>query len=415
MKTPYRPQFKKFISRWKKVINKLKLWGIDRVERFILDSEAPGLAEKESLEDNNKHEWREISSSSMQIKTLEDLIKACEIDLNKYEIISHTVKKWSVTAKIENRLVTRQMYGVTARMKEREFNPVETIRGAIDRIKEELGDLETISPPAIIKRSASFLVEPNISDLHIGKVAFNNSGETIWDPGKASEFYSDIISDVLSRVKPHKIKRFLLPVGNDLLNIDSSHNTTFKGTPQMTGKVFEKLIADTELLLIKNILKLSKVAPVDIVCIPGNHDQNSVYHIGRTVWSYFRKNKNIKVYNSHKYRKYYNWERILIGFTHGNNEKISELPAIAALEVPELWAKSITREFHLGHFHRVSSKRAEYISNEQRLKGMTIRICGTVCPSDLWHDLKGYVGSLKRSQTFIYSPDYIEDIIYTNF
>jgi hypothetical protein len=64
-----------------------------------------------------------------------------------------------------------------------------------------------------------------------------------------------------------------------------------------------------------------------------------------------------------------------------------------ATECPEDWADTTYREFHLAHYHSEKVK---------DVGGVVYRWLPTVCGTDEYHYDSGYVGSVKRSYSFLY-------------
>ena len=82
-------------------------------------------------------------------------------------------------------------------------------------------------------------------------------------------------------------------------------------------------------------------------------------------------------------------------FTHGDNEKPSDMPLIMATEQPEMFAATEFREAHCGHYHK------EQV-NEYR--GVKVRFLPSICALDEWHKKMGYQ-SLRAAQAFIWNHD----------
>jgi len=79
-----------------------------------------------------KSEWWEVSvAKNNRIKTLEDLIEHCNIDLDIWDIDRHIVNKWEVGAKDENwKIITEPLYQVKARLKKKKELSVKQIEEA---------------------------------------------------------------------------------------------------------------------------------------------------------------------------------------------------------------------------------------------------------------------------------------------
>jgi hypothetical protein len=72
--------------------------------------------------------------------------------------------------------------------------------------------------------------------------------------------------------------------------------------------------------------------------VPGNHDYERNFYLGDSLEGWFYNNPNVTVDNSANPRKYYKYGQVLIGYTHGNEEKVTDLPLIMAHERSTDWA-----------------------------------------------------------------------------
>lgn len=176
---------------------------------------------------------------------------------------------------------------------------------------------------------------------------------------------------------------------------------TFAGTPQMSGELYEQIIIDAEAMLFSVINELARIAPVHVPMIPGNHDRATTFHVGRSCRHYFQNDDRVTITDGSKVRQYFKWEKVMLGFTHGDKSKLDRLPFHAATEEPQMWGATVCREFHVGHFHHEKTA----IHNSLNRDGMTVRICPTLCPPDRWHIDSGYVGSSKAVACYTFEPD----------
>ena len=66
------------------------------------------------------------------------------------------------------------------------------------------------------------------------------------------------------------------------------------------------------------------------------------------------------------------------------------------VEAPELWGKSIFREYHMGHLHTELTK-----TNN----GIDFRRISAITATDSWHVENGFIGSVRQAQAFIWDKE----------
>lgn len=89
----------------------------------------------------------------------------------------------------------------------------------------------------------------------------------------------------------------------------------------------------------------------------------------------------------------------LIGYTHGNEEKIADLPGIMATERPQDWGETVCREWHIGHRHRAKQTVTTPVEGKQ---GVRVREINSLSGDDAWHTMRGYVGEPKGAEGFVW-------------
>ena len=85
-----------------------------------------------------------------------------------------------------------------------------------------------------------------------------------------------------------------------------------------------------------------------------------------------------------------------MGFTHGDKEK-NRIGGLMQIEAREAWGRTKYHEIHTGHWH------SEQITKESG--GVIIRSLSSFTGSDLWHNESGYVGAIKKCQSFLWDKN----------
>lgn len=245
------------------------------------------------------------------------------------------------------------------------------------------------------------LFELGLPDLQLGRlVADYETGNPI-NPEAQVEIAWNVVQRLVSYSSLFSIGRILFPIGNDFFNSNTAAMATVHGTPQTDDARWHKTFKMGADLIVKITDLLSSIAPVDLVVIPGNHDEERIWYLGEYLDAWYSKNPNVTVDNRPQKRKYYHFGSTLLGLTHGYYEKIQELGSLMAYEVPNLWAQSQFREWHLGDKHH----KVDMILKTKELEnGVVVRILRSLAIPSVWEFDKGLVGSLKAGEVFIWHP-----------
>jgi len=355
----------------------------------------------EVIVDEKKNKRTITSKKSNRIKTLDDLIEACKIDTEVWEIERYIVNKWEVGSTIEGRVIVEPLFQIKAWLKKN--NDIFTLKKLKTELVDEVKNFAPKYVPIKYKKiNVGQLLEINIFDLHFGKLCWGLETGDNYDTKIARKRYLSAISDIISKVQCYDIKRIVFPIGNDFFNSDNLNNTTTAGTPQDEDVRWQKTFKAGRELLIEGIDILSQVAPVDVIVVQGNHDWERSFYVGDVLSCWYHNNQNVSVNNQPTPRKYYKFGKCLIGYTHGNNEKIADLPLIVATEKPKLWSETKYREIHIGHLHH--KKEIKFMSTQEH-KGIVLRYMRSLSGTDAWHNLKGYKGAVQACEAFVWDEN----------
>lgn len=348
---------------------------------------------------DNKQTIQSVKSN--RIQTLDDLIKVCKIDTDVWEVERYIVNKWEVGSTIDGQIIVEPLFQIKAWLKKNVDVSV------LKKLKTELvADVIRFAPKYVPinykKIDQGQLLEINIFDLHFGKLCWGLETGDNYDTKIARKRYLAAISDIISKVQCYDIKKILFPIGNDFFNSDNLNNTTTAGTPQDEDVRWQKTFKAGRELLIEGIDMLTQIAPVDVVVVQGNHDWERSFYVGDVLSCWYNNNKDVTVNNEPTPRKYYKFGKCLIAYTHGNNEKVLDLPLLVASERPDLWAETKYREIHIGHLHH--KKEIKFMST-QETKGVVIRYMRSLSGTDAWHNLKGYKGGIQACEAFVWDEN----------
>jgi len=431
------PEYKKLLELYKQVLQ--RTISIQNTQPVAIDDAVNAAADEElgllshdtiiEEEETIKNESDDTIDLDFRghalIYTPDQLLKRAKIDLSVWKVDKQVVNKWDVTMKIsetqkdENGVETTTQTPITSQnfqvkvwlSKIRSTEEQKAWDNFIATIKENAPKLppppQRFVSPGISLRDGEeprprpkYLMEVSIPDLHIGKLAWEDESGENYDTKIAIERFNECVENLLVHAMPYRndIEEILFPIGNDLINIDNMSNKTTAGTEQRVDSRWQQMFVKAKDLMIKNIDRLSKIAPVRVVMVSGNHDYQTVYYLGCVLEAYYSKSSSVKIDNTAEQRKYHEFGVNMIGFTHGNEEKHQELGLIMATQKPEMWARTKCRQMHLGHFH--SRKTTKYL-DVQEFQGFTVRILPSLSGTDDWHNRKGYM-SMKSGVVFLY-------------
>ena len=373
--------------------------------------------EKKSKFTDNGYSAEYVVSSEKRVSTVEEVIALCKIDtsiwrVDKFEVgVSEGYRKdRSVQWEVTDGKVTHGSVDDSGKLL---VVPLHTVRVWLSRKTEEIRNNLVVDDlvikakkysPKIAKikykkEKEGHLFELGLPDLQLGRlVAAEDAGHDL-NPEMQIKKADAVVDRLISYASHFNVTRVLFPVGNDFFDTNSAEMSTAHGTPQQDDvrwKRTYKLGCD---FIVRTTEKLMQLAPVDVLVIPGNHDEDKIFHLGEYLDAWHHNNKNVVVDNRPMKRKYYMFESNLIGLTHGYYEKNNKLDSLMAYEVPDLWARSQFREWHLGDKHH---KVDMVLKTNELENGVVVRILRSLATPSVWEFDKGLVGSLKAAEAFIW-------------
>ncbi|MCK9437335.1 MAG: hypothetical protein M0Q12_09025 [Synergistaceae bacterium] len=374
---------------------------------------------QENFTEEGNDNQKSLVSVSHSIKTLEDALKAGNVDTGIWEVDRYVINKWEVGAKYrdqnlkwdkgimdghsirKNEWLTQPLWQVKVWLRRKVDKKVsDGLDELLKEAKKHFPKYTKIQTPKPVKDK--HLLEISIFDLHFGKLAWGKETGTDYDMKIAEKIYHDAVVELCSKTKGFPIEKILFPVGQDFFHIDNARNTTVNDTPQDVDSRYPKIFAKGVLACVNAIDYLRAIAPVDILWVPGNHDRTSSYHLVRELAAWYKGVNNVIVDVSPSPRKYVHYGRCLIGFTHGDDEKHSMLPTLMADEASEAWADCISKEWHIGHTH--TRKRMAY-GMDDSYGSVTVRTLPSLSGTDSWHFKKGYVKSTRAAEGYLWSKE----------
>lgn len=319
------------------------------------------------IEDLNKGTAEKTVNTSIEIQTLEDLIKICNID----------TKIWNIDKYIQNYYSGK--FQVKAFLSKKSIEQLK-----LDSFKEFLENYKSPHIPLGITNKYSLelnpvMVEISLADAHIDK--WGIEGDSIIDHCK--KYFEILQSLVLRAHSAHNIEEIVFVIGNDYFNTDNWHSaTTLHMNPQEINARWDSAYEMGFETLVESINFLRNYSNrVKVIVVEGNHAKTKEFYLGHALEVFFKKDKNIIFDRTSKPRKLHVYYNTAIMYHHGNC-KIDQLPLIMASEFPTEWGNT--------RFHRVHTGDKHFYM-EKEISGVRIKQFPSISQTDTWHNENNYI------------------------
>ena len=252
-----------------------------------------------------------------------------------------------------------------------------------------------------------------VSDWHFMKQTYDKDWNSVYDKEKAiqilTETNNSLISQMSTRGRPDVI---YLPVGTDNLHVDNPEQMTTKGTEQgsCTDGDWAGSLQEYVDVTIAMVEMFSQIAPVQVIVIPGNHDNHTSELLGVLLATLYEEKERVTVNRSHWPRHYFRYGNTCMGFAHGDGISLPKLKRslhqfilVEAKEYGVDISSCTEFLFFTGHVH--------YDSFED-LGGVKHFVIPSLSGTDEWHRSSGYVGSKKESAIYIVDKVFGRRAIY---
>jgi hypothetical protein len=365
--------------------------------------------------------------TSERVRTLEDLIRVCEIDTETWNIVEWSCKasqqasvpravrpyaddKW---VRPSTEPVLTQMFHVSAKLRRKTRTELTLKELQVALLADIRTEVKRGRPPRLERKfvDGDWMFEFTPFDLHMGKYTWAEETVTNYDVDIAEDLFNAALDFLLAqamKLTGGKLARILFVAGNDVSHVDSKRGDTTAGThmdvDSRYAKVYRRICASHR----RAIDIFRAIAPVDVKIVPGNHDELTSFHLGEVLAARYDGIKHVSVDNSARLRKYYEFGTNLLGFTHGDSERVSELPLTMAREQPEAWARCGEREFHIGHLHikeEWANRQLKPVEQDgYSIKGVRVRRLASLTAHDFWHTKHAYMDR-RACDSFVYHRD----------
>lgn len=257
---------------------------------------------------------------------------------------------------------------------------------------------ETIPcPPA---SSSDLLTLYPLADWHIGMFSWGRETGTDWDLQIAEKTITRALMQVVSS-SPRAAHAIILG-GGDLLHADSSANATAKsGNVLDVDGRYQKVIETACRLLVRQAdAALAHHRTVTLRILQGNHDEHASVAVAYFLQAYYRNDTRITIDTSPSPFFWHQFDKVMIGATHGHLAKPSDMPGIMAHRQAEAWGSSKFRYAHCFHVHHKSLRATEG-------GGCIVETHQAPIPQDAWHYGSGFLSG-RSMKSITYHKDFGE-------
>lgn len=347
---------------------------VAKVEQLL--SQIKGLSPLTSTVENFKEGKSEISARfDSEIRTLEELIERCRIDLSIWNIDKYVQNYWGNS--------NDPHWQVKVFLSKKQPNTEEALIKALGNYKSSYKPLK--KEDILLsngKKSVSVLI--SLADPHIDKQTIDKT--TI---EKKMKTYLHILQNLLIQsLQSYKLEEVVLVLGNDYFTSDCYHASTTNLTPQHTTDDFDVAYEKGFELGIEAINLCSNFSKrVKVIFVPANHDRTKSFYLVHALEIYFSKNHNIVFDRSAENAKVHMYGQNFIGFHHGDT-KIEDLPTYFASKFKEEWGCCKYAEIALADKHH--KRQWKQVDSEREINGTRMFIAPSLTTPDKWHKGKRF-------------------------
>lgn len=236
-------------------------------------------------------------------------------------------------------------------------------------------------PDTTVDTSPDMLAVLPLGDPHIGMLAWHLECGKDFDLRIAQHNLTTAVRKLVALTPPCE-RALLISVG-DTFHADNLDSRTSRGTHQLdTDNRLPKVVRiGLEIFVDMIDCALTRHRFVDVIVAPGNHDYLTSLHFALMLAIYYRNEPRVSVDTSPGAHHYYEFGKCLIGVTHGDKVKMSQLGQLMSVDMAEQWGRTKYRHWYTGHIHHEVVK---------ELMGCTAEAVRTLAATDAYHHAHGY-------------------------
>ena len=218
-------------------------------------------------------------------------------------------------------------------------------------------------------------------DPHIGLHAWHEDTGEDYDLKIAEGVFNKAMIIAVEKAPPSEIG-LIINVG-DFFHADNAQNRTERGGNALDVDSRYSKIIRIGVRIMQGLIELAlkKHKTVKVVNAKGNHDPHSSQWLAVALDARYHDEPRVEIELNSAEHQYFVFGKVLIGVTHGDKCKPSDLESIMAADKPSEWGMTKHRYWYTGHVHHDQIK--EY-------RGCKFESFRTLAAKDSWHAGAGY-------------------------
>lgn len=274
---------------------------------------------------------------------------------------------------------SQELAGQWVKSKSDESSKIAALLDAMSHIADSWQSVADPVPAPLANNERLLACYP-LGDPHVGLYSWKEETGTNFDL-KIAERNLVAAVDALVVVAPAAKHALIVNVG-DYYHADGKTNQTTAGTPVDVDGRWAKVLGIGVRIMRRCIDRaLEKHALVTVINAKGNHDEHTSTMLSVCLAQYYEREPRVTIDTTPGKFQWMRFGKNLIGVTHGDTVKLTELGEVMACDRPLDWAETLHRYWITGHIHHDTVK---------ELRGCIVESFRTLAPADAWHRAKGY-------------------------
>lgn len=324
--------------------------------------------------------------------TPEVIMKAHNLDIDKWDVVSYKSNFWNAQMKGGQKVVMYQSK-ITVKPKSILIFSPQTVEEYLNNKKFNH------MPPheAFPYTDSDEHLEIDYTDAHVGLLSWRFETGADFDLKIAREMFLQSVGDVYRRCKDRQFKSLKFVTLGDIVHVDNSNQTTTNGTFQQVDGRNAKIYNYASDMLIEAMETFKALnTNVEYVYLPGNHDRDTGYHLAHGLSLAYRENSWITFDIAPNPLKIKNYGDLnVVGYCHGDMPK-NNMASWLTKQFRKATAEAKFVEVHRGHIHTKS---------EYELEGYRIISLNSLCESSYWEHQQGYTAE-KALMSFVWNENH---------